>query len=75
MIGQRQSYLLLEGYVDPKSVDWEDTISLNVYSPEERELRLRDGEVEINYVRARGIMHGQKTNVTILNKPIIVPIG
>lgn len=70
----RESRILLRGYVDPSTVDWEETILRNLYSPEEMELYIREGNVEIDYVDVTGTMHGKSVDgKTIFNKPIIVP--
>ena len=71
----KESRILLRGYVDPSTVDWRETILRNLDSPNEMELYIREGNVEIDYVDVTGIMHGQPVNEkTIFNKPIIVKI-
>lgn len=72
---QKNTAILLRGWVDPMSVDWGETLYRNAYSlNEERELYLKEGcIIEIDEVVVND--YGYKFNGKhILNKPMLIPI-
>jgi hypothetical protein len=72
---QKNTAILLRGWVDPMSVDWVETLYRNAYSlNEERELYLKEGcIIEIDEVVVND--YGYKFNGKhILNKPMLIPI-
>ena len=72
---QKNTAVLLRGWVDPMSVDWGETLYRNAYSlNEERELYLKEGcIIEIDEVVVND--YGYKLNGKhILNKPMLIPI-
>lgn len=72
----KTDFVVLKGWVSPESVNWVDTMQINVQmSNEENELRLHKGaivevdEIIINGFNARDDIKGKN----ILNKPILIP--
>jgi len=65
--------ILLQGWVDPKDVNWEETIYRNAYSlSEEKELFINSGKmVEIDKVVVNDNI-GDNYGKNILNKPILI---
>lgn len=67
--------IMLRGCVNPNNVDWENTICKNAAIPEEREIYIGSGYVEIYEALISGEIDGkQYDNVNILKRPIIVPV-
>lgn len=67
--------LLLKGCVSLKDVDFSETTLKNIIFPDEREIYIPDGHVEIDQIIiTRGWMNGEACeNFNILKQPIIVP--
>jgi len=71
-----EDFITLRGWTNPKSINWTDTMQINVQmGNEEKELRLHKGaivevdEIIINGFNARDDIKGKN----ILNKPILIP--
>lgn len=72
---QKDTAILLRGWVDPMSVDWGETLYRNAYSlNEECELYLKEGcIIEIDEAIVNDYSH-KLNGKHILNKPMLIPI-
>lgn len=75
--GIGNTYVTLKCWIDPKDVNWEETVQRNCYGlREEQEIYVNDGgaKIEVFDVIVQRVNFGDKTvsNAHILRKPIIV---
>ena len=66
-------YILLQGWVDPKSINWEETLVRNAWSlNEECEIFINDGQiVEVDKITINNASNGNYGK-NILNRPMLI---
>ena len=70
--GTTATEIKLKCWVDPKDVDWKDTVLLNCYGlQDEQEIRVSDRNANIEVFEV-SLNNGKTGNKILLNKPIIV---
>ena len=73
--GEGDTYIILKGYVDPKDVNWVDTLIKNAYSLSyEQEIEINDGAI-IEVDRIELDTTDESVNgKSLINKPMLLPI-
>lgn len=75
--GGNSSTVVLKGYVNPRDVDWAETVYRNAYGLNyEREIYISKGNVEIDRIELIGGQYQgqQAAGKNLLAKPIVVPV-
>ena len=75
--GGNSSIVVLKGYVNPRDVDWAETVYRNAYGLNyEREIYISKGNVEIDRIELVGGQYQgqQAAGKNLLAKPIVVPV-
>lgn len=75
--GGESSTIIMRGYINPKNVNWPETVYRNCYELNyEKEIYISKGEIEIDRIELVGGQYQgqQAAGKNLLAKPIVVPV-